>query len=335
MTVSAPLAGVLAARRATYNRRVAEARHRLPGLDTAAFAAFVRDAVDPLCVVVDRVDSRATADVADVAFDLALDLVGQGFAGPKARMPWVGRAWTEVAPAAAALVAQSPLPTLAALTNAAAKLGGTPGVRVDAWLAPMRALAPHCESVARLRDLGALCAWHAGMAQLRDAALAAADRLPPTLAAAVFGTSANGWATLRAALHADRWWDPARGGIDPQGRVVGGFAGFGGAFSAPPQVRVGADGFIVRSGERHHLVIADAFGAVVLPAGAAEFAQARDDASDTAPPGVQLGAHGVRVHGDDIAFAAPVDGLRATGSGDSVALSSPWTHWLRVVPLRR
>ena len=335
MTVSAPLANVLAARRAAYNRRVAEARHRLPGLDTAAFAAFVRDGVDAVCAAVHRADDRATADVADVAFDIALDLVGQGLAGPKARSPWIGRTWNEVVPAAAALVAQAPRPTLAALTNAAAKLAAVPGVRMDAWLAPMTALAPHCDSVAMLRDLGALCAWQAGMASLRTAALAAADRLPPALPAAVFRTSEKGWPDVRARLHADRWWDPARGGVDPQGRTVGGFAGFGGVFAAPPQVRVGTGGFVVAGGERHHLVIADAFGAVVLPASGAEFAQARDASRDGLPPGVQLGAHGVRVHDDAIAFAAPSDGLHAVGDGDSVVLSSPWTHWLRVVPLRR
>ena len=48
MPVSAPLADLLADRRAGLNARVAMARSRQPNLDTAALSAFLRDPVDPL-----------------------------------------------------------------------------------------------------------------------------------------------------------------------------------------------------------------------------------------------------------------------------------------------
>jgi hypothetical protein len=327
--VSPSLAGVLAARRAALNQRVVETRHRMPGLDTAAFGAFVSHEIDAVCVAVDGADRHATERVVEAAFDIGLELVAQGLAGPAARVPWVNRAWQCLATPAAHLIASAPVDTLGAITNAVIRLGSVPGVRVDEWIDAVSALAARCESVEKLRSLGAVCAWKAGMTHLRHIALDHADHLGPELAAAALGASLP-WPALRERLRNDGWWNPSTDAIDIQGQTIGGFSGLGGPFATPPEVRVGRDGFVAESAGRHFLLVADAFGAVVLPASPAEFAAAT---SDTARD-VSITSRGARVHDTPVEFAVPADRMKAVANADSVAFFSPWSHLVRIVPAR-
>lgn len=328
--VSDTLAGVLASRRALLNQRVAEARHQQPGFDTAAFSAFASDTLDAVCVAVQAVDPLATGAAVEAAFEIGLTLVGQGLAGPKARLPWVDRAWKQLAASIARLIAQAPTETLGTVTNAVVRLSSVRGVRVEEWIDTMRALAGRCAVLDELRALGALCAWRAGMAHLREPALAQADRLDPALASAALGAPDVPWASLRERLAADRWWNPSIGAVDAQGQTLGGFSGMDGPFAVPPAIRAGAGHFVAESAGRHFLLMADAFGAVVLPAAANEFAQA--DAA--AAPGVAITPRGGSVGGREIAFAVPGDRMQAVGRADSVALFSPWSHHVRIVPAR-
>jgi len=328
--VSDALASVLASRRTLLNQRVAEARHRQPSLDTAAFGAFVGDTLDKVCLAVHGVDTLATGAAVEAAFEIGLVLVGQGLAGPKARLPWVDRAWKQLATPIAGLVAQAPEETLGIVTNAVVRLSSVRGVQVEVWIDTMQALAQRCRDLDELRALGALCAWRAGMAHLRAAALAQAERLDPALASAALGAPDTPWATLRERLAADRWWNPATGSVDAQGQTVGGFSGMDGPFAVPPAVRTGAGHFVAESAGRHYLLMADAFGAVVLPAAADEFAQA----GAAAPAGVSITPRGGSVHGREIVFSVPGDRLQAVSGADSVALFSPWSHHVRIVPAR-
>lgn len=328
--ISDALAGVLASRRALFNQRVAEARHRQPTLDTAAFGAFVTDTLDAVCTAVAAIDPLAIVAAVEAAFDIGLTLVGQGLAGPSARLPWVDRAWKALAPAIAPLLVQAPAETLGTLANAIVRLDSVRGVRVAAWIDTMRDLAPRCHSLDELRALGALCAWRAGMAHLREPALAQAAQLDPALAAAALGAPDRSWTEVRERVFVDRWWNPATGSVDAQGHTVGGFSGLDGPFAVPPDVRDGAGHFVAESAGRHFLLIADAFGAVVLPAAPGDFAQA----GVTQVPGVSITPRGASVHGRDIAFAVPGERMKAVAGADSVALFSPWSHHVRIVPAR-
>ncbi|MCW4455533.1 hypothetical protein OK348_12125 [Flavobacterium sp. MXW15] len=330
MTASAALARVLAAQRSRFNQRVAETRHRLPAFDTAAFKAFLVHQVDAVAVAVDAVDPAATPEAVAVAYDIGLDLVGQGLAGPAARLPWVDLAWQRLPPAIAALVAGSPLQALGTVTNAVVRMGSVPGARVEQWVERMSALAGGCADVAALRRLGALCAWRCGMTHLRRGALEQAANLPPALALAALGAPpSSDWDTVGRRLEAQPWWNPGADEAPAQGWTVGGFTGLGGPFAAPPQVRGGEDGFVVASGGRHHLLLADAFGAVVLPATAAEF----EGAASTVSPKVRIAPEGVHIDGRPVAFDVPEDGLQAVSNATSVAVFSPWSHRIRVLPL--
>jgi len=328
--VSTSLASVLAARRPVLNQSVTEARHRLPSLDTAAFSAFVATEVDAVCVAVEGVDALAATAAVEAAFGIGLDLVAQGLAGPAARIPWVNRAWQRLARPAAAVIARSPVEALGAITNAVVRMGSVPGVRVDEWIDEMATLAPRCATLDSLRSLGAICAWRAGMAHLRQGALAQAAQLDPELAAAAVGSPSTPWGQLHERLRGERWWNPATGELNARGHTVGAFSGFGGPFAFPPEVRAGADGFVVESAERHFLVMVDAFGAVILPASPAEFAQA----TSTIAPNVSISPRGARIHDKPIEFPGPGDRIKAVASTDSVALFSPWSHQIRIVPAR-
>lgn len=322
MAISEPLARVLAGGRSRFNARVAETRHRHPGFDTAAFAAFLGYALDPVIVAVHTLDPERVAVVTHTAYELALSLVAQGVTGSSARQPWLDRVWRELAPRYVALIAAQPQAVLAALSNAAIQLSQWPQVRVEEWLQQMNALADQVTDLVQLRALGQLLAWRAGMAHYRSGALAAANLLPPSLALAALDAPLDGdWPALRDALLADPWHTPQghAHGLADDGIHIGAFTGFGGYFAQPPQVRAEAEGFVVRSAGRHFLLFVDIHGAVLMPADAATFEAA--SATKAAVPEAHL-----------VALAWPKEQLISVADKHTLAVASPYTHTIALFP---
>ncbi len=308
MTLSAVLVRELAAARPRFNALVATARRARSGYDVAALADAVATRLDPLAVAVEAVAPDRTAAVVGAGFALSVTLVDHALSGERRLL--VDRVWREVAVPLAAVVAERPEPALAMLTNAALKLAATSGTRVDEWMMRMASLAPLVDADT-LAATGQVVAWRAGMAHYRDGALAAADGLPEALALAAIGAEGS-WAEVRAALAAERWWTP-------EGRAAGtrfgGFTGFGGPFAAPPEVRAATEGVFVRSGARTGLLVADAWGATLHPAGEHEFDAARPASHAPAgPPGL------------------PSDDLRAAITSDTIVFASPLSHFIEVQP---
>ncbi|HVE52333.1 MAG TPA: hypothetical protein VNB23_02990 [Ramlibacter sp.] len=330
MAVSDSFARVLAAGRPQFNARVAEAKRRTPGFAAEEFAAFLESGVDGVVAAVDAVVPARTAAVAVAAFEVALALAAHGLAGPASRCPLVSRLWVELFPRLAPRIAEAPAEVLGALSNAAVQLSGQAGVRSGEWLALMADLAPRAASVGPLLDVGKVLAWRCGAAHFRAGALAAGDALPAGLALAAVGAPGHGaWPEVRAAFRADAWWSPgAQGG---KSREVGGFAGFGGAFAQPPELRVAPDGFWVRSGERHSLVVADAWGAVLLPATAQEFGASPHPSRAAAP--VHRGNRLVFEH-RTVDLDLPGEGLQLLANADTAAVASPYSHVIRLFALR-
>lgn len=319
--LSAPFAQALAAGRATFNGRVAHARLRDRTFDADAFGAYLVQHVDALVSVL---PPEAMAGVVDAAFDLALAWSGRSSAQAH-------QLWHELAPAYAGMVAGDPRTVLALLGNALAHLHALPGARPQQWVDEMIALAPGVATPAHLRAVGQVLAWRAGAAHFRPGAINAADALPDALACAAFGVRICAtWAVLRAQLLADPWWRaPADVLGNPHARIdreVGAFDGFGGAFAEPPRVAPCAGGFLVQSGSRDLLLVADAYGAV-LHAAPAGMAPASFPQRFTLV-GSRLTA-GPRVIDLDL----PADGLAACCNDASIAITSPWTHAIRVLAL--
>lgn len=330
MAVSASLARVLAAERSQFNARVDEARRRTPGFAVDDFAAFLQTGVDGVVAAVDSAAPARTLTVALAAYDAALALCAQGLVGPGSRCPLVNRVWIELFPLLARAIAESPALVLGELSNAAVYLARTPGVRADEWLERMRSLGPTATSAEHLKNLGTLLAWRCGATHFRDGALAAADALPEALAlAAVDAPAGNGWKAVRDLFHQDPWWSP-----NPDLERcwhVGAFAGFGGTFSEPPQVRPAPKGFWVKSGTRFGLVVADAWGALLLPAEAQDF--------EAAPPSGQ--ASSVALKDNRLVLASrtvdldlPAQGLVLVCNEHTAAVVSPYSHAIGLYPLR-
>lgn len=314
--ISSAFAAALAAGRSAFNQRVRDAQRHYPAFRTDVLQRFLADEVNGVVAAVDP--ARAGA-VADAAVDVALELVGRALVGPAARVGTPAAVWRVLLPRYAGLVAAHPDAVPAMLTNAAIHLDTLPGVRGADWIAQLAALAPRIATVDELRIVGQVAAWRAGAAHFRTGAIAAADALPAALALAAFGAhDGDAWPDLRARIAGDPWWR-ADGADVMAGHDVGGFAGFGGAFAEPPDVRAGEDGFVVRAGERCHLLLADAYGAVLLAATPDEF--------DRAAPGGALQVDARRIAPD-----LPADGLAVCASGPTLALTSPYTHAIRVLP---
>ena len=324
MAASPALAQLLADRRKTFNGRVAAARTRSPGFDTAAFSAFLTGALEPLLDAVLAARPEGGAAFVDAAFDMAVALTEQGWAGEQPRAKVVSDLWRHVAPGMAPLIAANALDTLGPLTNAAIKLAGEPGVRLADWMDTLRRLGGQAGSGSELRALAILAAWRSGAAHLRGTALAA--EIDPALACATFGADAGAdWAKLVAGFGADRWWTPDRS-APRNGHRIGAFIGFGGRFAEPPRLGVLGDGFILSSAGEHYLLEADAYGATLRPVD--------PEQGQAAQPAPRAALEGGHLRADDrlVPCEWPQEGLRFAATTDSIAVVSQLSHAVRVLP---
>ena len=112
---------------------------------------------------------------------------------------------------------------------------------------------------------------------------------------------------------------------------MGAFTGFGGGFPQPPELRAAAEGFWVRSGARHHLALADAWGAVLLPATAEEFAAGVHPRPPASP---QLRGSRLVFADRELELDLPADGLGVVADAHTVAITSPYSHAIRLLPLQ-
>lgn len=335
--IGSAFAKALSDGRAGFNQRVLEAQRRYPGFDTAAFSAFLSAGVDDMIGAVDAIDGARVMALTQSAFELALDLTGQGLVGPRARSEAVTLAWSALAPQLGHLLARHPAEILGLITNAVLHVEKMATARPRQWLDEMAALGPRADTLAQLRALGQLLAWRAGAAHFRVGALAASSELPDQLALAAFGCDpGQSWPELRERMLADPWWSPHQQNHEAMREVrIGAFTGFGGQFAAPPEVRVLDDGFAVRSAERHFLIVADLYGAVLHASTAAQFAQATAPAPPTGPAaGVHRAGPLLTVNGRPLTLDVPPDSLAMVSNAHTLALTSPFSHAIRLVALQ-
>ncbi len=342
--ISAGLASVLRSDRAGFNARFATARRARPELDPAAFKVFLETSVDELARAVEQVRSDRLGEVVQVSYDAGLELVGQGLAGPHARTPAVENAWRRVLPGAAALVAQAPGRIIPALCNAAYQLAVTPGARVQEWTEGMAALSSRCPDPAAWGRLGQVIAWRAGLAHLREGALAVADGLPEPLAlAALRARPGIPWASLREELRANPWSNPSADDAADRGNQVvaeaGAFIGFGGLFPEPPLVVCARDQFLVRCDQDGWWLMADAFGATFHRATAPELEALTVDRKGS-PDGagrarLPLAGSSVELEGRRLDFPALGVLRSAAANSTTLALTSRFSHAVFLVALHQ
>ena len=327
--ISPTLGAVLRAERHQLNERFAVARLRHPDLDAEAFAGFIRGAVDPLVGAVARTRFERVTDVTLAAYDIALELVGQKLVGRSARTPHVGGAWRRILPEVAPLVAADPQRMIGAVCNASHHVSSTPGARPGAWIDLMVRLAGQCSDTATFLTLGQVAAWRAGMAHFRESALAAADKLPESLALAAMDAPGAHWSQVRDRLSTDPWYDPATpNDTSAVPRIVaraGAFRGFGGLFTEPPTVAMADGQLLVRGGSECWLLTADAFGATFHRAVPEEFERAR--AQSALPEGVSVRGATATIRGTGVALPNGFgEATSAWANRTTLALTSAYTH---------
>lgn len=335
MAISDPFAKVLAAGRTQFNQRVIEARRHYPAFDTGAFSDFLQTGVDRVVVSIAQAVPERVASAALVAYGMALELVGLGLAGPRARNLVVNRIWQEMLPAYARLAAEHPVEVLGALSNAGINISKVSNSRPQQWIREMCMLASQVESLAQLQGIGQVLAWRCGMAHFRHGAIQAADLLPEPLALGALGIEGKEitLSAVKEKLLSDPWWEPMRAGESQfhPGREIGAFTGFQGEFSEPPEVRACPEGFFIRSKERYSLVIADAFGAVLHAATREEFEHAAGHRFERA---VALDKSRLFIGKRIVDLDLPAGHITITHNAYTVAVSSPFTHAIRLLPLQ-
>lgn len=149
---------------------------------------------------------------------------------------------------------------------------------------------------------------------------------------AAFGEGpAGSWTLLRESMLEDLWWRAPNDANGMAAREVGAFTGLGGDFPVPPEVHACLGGFLIRSGERYFLLVADAYGAVLHTATPDEF----EDAAQCAfPLGFKIIGASLMAGQRRIELDLPASGLAACCNDATVAVTSPFTHAIRLLPLK-
>jgi hypothetical protein len=331
IVLSRPFSEFLRAGRPQLNQLAAEARSRYPALDTEAFARFLRSNVDPVVAKVAETSPDRTAAVALAGYEVALEIIGNSLTSNTRRRELIDGVWRQLLPSCARLLVQRPHELFRSLCNAAVHLADAQDARPSEWLLAMTRLAGRAGTEAHLRSLGQLLAWRTGLPQFRLGAVAAADLLPEPLALAALGLDpAADWRHVRERLLADRWYLlAAMQGQATKPLEIGRFAGFGGVFSEPPQVRPCADGFVVRSGQSWHFLLADACGTALVPAADADYADAHGGKHNA----VSLKGSQLRVGQYSFELDLPAGHISIACNTDTVAVSSPYSHAIRLLPI--
>ncbi len=331
-----PFAAILAGNRTWCNARFAQARRQHPALEGSAFGEFLASGVAPVVAAVAAVQPAAAPETGLAAYEIGLELVGQGLAGPQARQPFINAGWQGLLPVAALTVAAAPARVLGAVSNALHSLGRNPAARPQQWIAEMAALAPQTGGeVDTFLKLGQVLAWRAGMAHFRTGALTTLDLLPERLARQAVGAPGEAdWPTTRNAFHADPWFAPgeARSGARIAGRA-GAFRGFGGLFTRPPQVASDGTQLFVRSGDGCWLLTADAFGATFHRAGLADFDAARPRSSAPRGTRVDQQRRTIAIAGEALPLVLPGPVTTIAATATTLALTTAHSHAILLVAL--
>jgi len=190
-SLTGPFAQILKANRARFNAKFAEARRYRPKLSAEASGEHLRSVVAPIVEAVARENPAATAETAEMLYDLSLDLIGQELIGPPSRYPALNAGWSSVLPSLPHHLAAAPRAVVCAVTNALYNLALSPTARPNEWMQLMRETAPFCPDVDTLLKVGQVAAWQCGMAHYRQGALEICRTLDEKIVCAVLSAPAT------------------------------------------------------------------------------------------------------------------------------------------------
>ncbi|MEZ6136028.1 MAG: hypothetical protein R3C53_14095 [Pirellulaceae bacterium] len=287
--ISDAFAAVLREQREELNRQFVAKSHFTGGLSGADFRQVLADLVDPIVASVAEVMPECTRGVATELFELSLELVGAGALGQGATNSAIARVWSNLLPTIPRLMSRDARVVAGSLSNAAFHISRCQPDRSELWFTTMHRLVEQCDGVPKLLDCAAIAAWRSGMVQYRNAAIAAAAKLPATLACLALGIPADADQDLPATLthlQTSPWHNPQIKHDPPTlqlTRRVGDFRGFGGPFLRPPLVCGTASRLFVSDGTATWELLADCFGTLFHRLGDANIFRTQQKQSTRAP----------------------------------------------------
>jgi hypothetical protein len=320
------LAELLEARREALNQRFLQVRHQHRQLAPADFSEVLRERVLPVAEAILRAAPERLEPAFEALYDGALRLTALDLLGPGSRQPLMDRAFVELLPRAAHLIAPAPGESIPALLNALYNLNMEPAADAERWLGIMLEQAGEESNSGVYLDAGKVAAWICGMAHYREGALAIAPRLPREQLALMLGDS-NGSDPL------DQLSDPwGTAETNPQPRLVGragGFVGFGGPFVEPPELACFDGQLYAFDRQGAWRLYADRFGILLrrygtdLPAG---------DPQEN--PGFRINRKGEVRLGQQSANLPQLAGYSSQAATDhTLAVALPHSHHLFLVAL--
>jgi hypothetical protein len=234
------------------------------------------------------------------------------------------------------LIVMAPERILPAIYNALHNLVSTAGTRPEQWAEVLGRTGVQCEDPEQLLKLGQVLGWRAGLAHYRTSALAIAATLPPKLAIAAVGGEASGsWPDIAQRLEADPWFDPAKSGATAKKSRVevvakaGGFRGFGGLFSEPPQVACSREHLWVKSGDDCWLLCADVFGCTFHRASMEEFESARRN--PFSPDGLVIDRQKIIWNNRSLDLPASAGVVASAATQTTLAVTNPGTFAISLI----
>jgi len=256
MPVNAKIRALLEPRRDALNLRFQRLGRDLP---PNAFLDYLERTVAPL---IERMEDGVGEAALLALFDLGLVGMRHGLVGEREATAFE-RSLSGALSRFGVLWRSAPQQLVRAVGNGFARIEHELGEPSAVWwLDTLAAAAPWCVTREALLDVGLVLGWRAGLAEARDAALARASTMAPDLVSQIFGSPAIDARTER------RFCAPgstrALGDLEIVARL-GGFAGFGGAFLAPPRVAATGDRLLASDGNVVVELHADVFGARVRP----------------------------------------------------------------------
>jgi hypothetical protein len=324
-TISPALAARLEARRTLFNKQFALARRGFPDLDPAAFTGFLREILDPLVILAEKIDPGTLPAFIEAGYGIGIELTGKKIIGPEARSSALEKLWKTTFPAAIGLILNNPGPMLAKLSNAAHQLDVEAHARCDEWLSLVTALSPLCNDCPTLLALAQVCAWKCGMAHYRHGAIPLITALPAPLRAALFPLidESNLPGEIERFL-SDPWYTPARSAEkqrQPITYCTGGFRGLGGPFKHPP-LAAGHEGKLLLWCDREWWIVhADVFGVTCkrLPA---KYSANIPRPSEIKEKKSRSGHNGLFVEGGTVTVKGRSFDLSSEGTVSGAALAS-------------
>lgn len=159
------------------------------------------------------------------------------------------------------LVAVSPSRLLKAMNSALVSVRAHQPEDVFSWIDLMEMIAPHCKSVEEFLVCGRVNAWLGGMAHLKARALESFALLPQHLQKML---QENTDLSIQGSYSKSPWTGIADTKRPEFMGEAGGFVGFGGPFTAPPQVALVGNHIVATDKKTSCALFADCFGKVIL-----------------------------------------------------------------------